>query len=590
MEFGGGAEQRLARHGRADRLCLQFLDVDAALGERAGNVADDSGMVGAEQFEAQTRGRWRGGCRTAFDDDRQAPVLKRRQGGAEVLGPVIGDGNSQDTCEAAGEVRHAALEPVAAMAGDRIRQRFDQPGPILANHRQYQERVHALPFFARQGYGRKGSRRSRCSGCAAADRVGCQRDVMGLAESVGIEDVRAAARLLDGQIVRTPCTASPSLSRLTGAEVVLKLDNLQFTGSFKDRGALVKLSTLGADERRRGVIAMSAGNHAQSVAHHAARLGIPATIVMPRFTPTVKVERTRGFGAEVILHGEGLEQARAHTDDLVRERGLVLIHPYDDPAVIAGQGTVALEVLEQCPGLDALLVPVGGGGLISGIAVAAKALAPGIEVIGVEAARFPAMRQALAGEPIVCGNSTIAEGIAVKEPGRRTLEIVRALVDDIVLVDEDAIEAAVLLLLDIEKTVVEGAGAVGLAALLAQKPRFAGRRVGVIVSGGNIDLMVLSSIIQRGLVRRGRLVRLNVGMPDRPGSLARASAIIAEANANVIEVQHQRAFSVLSIKQVLCEFVIETLGRDHLTEIVAALERDGFPTELPDAELLKTTS
>lgn len=406
---------------------------------------------------------------------------------------------------------------------------------------------------------------------------------------VGVEDVRAAARLVEGHVVRTACVASPALSARLGAEVFLKLENQQRTGSFKDRGALARLCALGPEERRRGVIAMSAGNHAQSVALHAARLGIPATIVMPRFTPTVKVERTRGFGAEVILHGEGLEQARAHTDDLVRDRGLVLIHPYDDPAVIAGQGTIGLEMLAQCPGLEVLVVPVGGGGLISGIAVAAKAIAPGIEVVGVEAARFPAMRQALAGEPIACGTSTIAEGIAVKEPGRHTLAIVRALVDDILLVDEDEIEAAVLLLLDVEKTVVEGAGAVGLAALLRASGRFAGRRVGLVISGGNIDLMVLSSIIQRGLVRRGRLVRLRVGMPDRPGSLARASAIIAAANANVIEVQHQRAFSVLSIKQVLCEFVIETLGREHLAEIVAALDREGFPTELPDAELLRTT-
>lgn len=406
---------------------------------------------------------------------------------------------------------------------------------------------------------------------------------------VGIDDVRAASASLDGHIVRTPCTASPALSALAGTEVVLKLENQQFTGSFKDRGALVKLAALNLSQRRKGVIAMSAGNHAQSVAYHAQRLGIPATIVMPRFTPTVKVQRTRAFGAEVILHGEGLEQARVHTDTLIAERGSVLIHPYDDPAVIAGQGTIALEMLAACSDLDVLVVPVGGGGLISGIAVAAKSLRPQIEVIGVEAARFPAMRQALAGAPIDCGNSTIAEGIAVKEPGRRTLALVRQYVDDIALVDEDSIEAAVLLLLDVEKTVVEGAGAVGLAALLQAKSRFAGKKVGLVISGGNIDLMVLSSIIQRGLVRRGRLVRLEVNMPDRPGSLARASAIIAEANANVVEVQHQRAFSVHSIKQVLCEFVIETLGRDHLREIVAALEREGFETELPDAELLKTT-
>ena len=331
---------------------------------------------------------------------------------------------------------------------------------------------------------------------------------------------------------------------------------------------------------------MSAGNHAQSVAHHAQRLGIPATIVMPRFTPTVKVQRTRGFGAEVVLHGDRLDEARPHAEALMAERDLVLIHPYDDPRVIAGQGTIALEMLADHPDLDAIIVPVGGGGLIAGMAVAAKALQPRVRIIGVEAKRFPAMRQALAGDPIECGDATIAEGIAVKEPGSRTLPLVRESVDDIVLVDEDAIEAAVLLLLDVEKTVVEGAGAVGLAALLQERSRFAGRKVGLVVSGGNIDLMVLSSIIQRGLVRRGRLVRLRLGMPDRPGSLARASAIIADASANVIEVQHQRAFSVLSIKQVQCEFVIETLGREHLRSIVDALEHAGFATELPDAALL----
>lgn len=404
--------------------------------------------------------------------------------------------------------------------------------------------------------------------------------------AVGLADVRAAAERLAGQIVATPLTVSPALSRLTGAEVFLKFENLQLTGSFKDRGALTKLAALSSDERRRGVIAMSAGNHAQAVACHAQRLGIPATIVMPRFTPNVKVRRTQSFGAEVVLFGEQLDQSRARAVELAAERGLLFVHPYDDPRVIAGQGTIGLEMLDSRPDLDVLVVPVGGGGLIAGIAVAAKALRPDIQVIGVETVRFPAMRQALAGEPIECGTSTIAEGIAVKEPGKLTLPIIRHLVDDIVLVDEDAIEAAALLLLDVEKTVVEGAGAVGLAALLAERERFVGKRVGLVISGGNIDLLVLSSIIQRGLARTGRMARLRIGMPDRPGSLAAVATMIGASNANVVEIHHQRAFSELSIKSVEVEFVIETLGQEHVYEIVELLERNGYATSLPDAALL----
>lgn len=404
--------------------------------------------------------------------------------------------------------------------------------------------------------------------------------------AVGLADVQAAASRLAGHIVETPLTASPALSRLTGADVYLKFENLQLTGAFKDRGALYKLDSLSADERRDGVIAMSAGNHAQAVACHAQRLGIPATIVMPRFTPNVKVRRTQSFGARVVLHGEALDESRAHAVALAQAEGLLFVHPYDDPKVIAGQGTVALEMLQRQPDLDVLVVPVGGGGLIAGIAVAAKALRPSIRVIGVETVRFPAMRQALEMEKIECGTSTIAEGIAVKEPGQLTLPIIRALVDDILLVDEDAIEAAVLLLLDVEKTVVEGAGAVGLAALLAERERFAGQSVGIVISGGNIDMLTLSSIIQRGLARTGRMARLRIGMPDRPGSLAAVATMIGASNANVVEIHHQRAFSELSIKSVEVEFVIETLGQEHVYEIVALLERNGYTTSLPDAALL----
>lgn len=402
-----------------------------------------------------------------------------------------------------------------------------------------------------------------------------------------IDEVRAAAALLAGHIVVTPCVRSQTLSRLVGADIFLKFENQQFTGSFKDRGARVKLASLTAAERQRGVVAMSAGNHAQAVAYHAQQLAIPATIVMPRFTPNVKVRRTQMLGAHVVLYGAVLDEARAHAERLAAEHGFVMVHPYDDPHVIAGQGTVALEMLAQCPDIDALVVPIGGGGLIAGCAAVAQAVRPGIEVYGVQTERYPAVRQALAGDPIVCGGATMAEGIAVKVPGQLTLPVIRDMVRDVLLVDEDAIESAVLLLLDIEKSVVEGAGAAGLAAVLREKVRFAGRRVGVVLSGGNIDLLVLSSIIQRGLARTGRMVRLRVGMPDRPGSLASVSQVLADANANVVEVHHQRAFSELTIEAVLVEFVVETLGHEHLREILAALAAAGFAASLPDREMVE---
>ncbi len=376
--------------------------------------------------------------------------------------------------------------------------------------------------------------------------------------------------------METPCLRSRTLSEVAGADVFLKFENLQFTASFKDRGALVKLLSLSDAQRRAGVVAMSAGNHAQGVAYHARRLGIAATIVMPRGTPNTKVEHTREFGAEVALVGDDLEQAAAHAHALERERGQSFIHPYDDPEIVRGQGTVALEMLAVEPGLDALVVPVGGGGLVAGCAVAGQGLRPSLEVFGVQTARFPSMRQALAGQPITCGTSTIAEGIAVKTPGRLTLAIVRERVREILLVSEDAIEDAVLLLLEVEKTVVEGAGAAALAALLAHRERFAGRRVGLVLSGGNLDLLDLSSIIQRGLVESARLARVSLELRDAPGALAEVARRIGDLGANVVEVHHLRAFTRVPLTSADVEFVLETRGRAHLREILEALRAAGY--------------
>ena len=406
--------------------------------------------------------------------------------------------------------------------------------------------------------------------------------------AISIQDIYEAADSIFGSVVKTPCTLSQTLSEITGAEVVLKFENHQFTGSFKDRGALVKLLTLTPNQRNAGVIAMSAGNHAQAVAYHSERLGISATIVMPRYTPNVKVERTRALGAEVVLHGDGLDEAHEFAVGLARERGLWLIHPYDDEKIIAGQGTIALEMLEAFPGLELIIVPVGGGGLIAGNAVAAKAVRPEIEIVGVEAARFPSMLQELKGDPVRCRKPTIAEGIAVSEPGRLAIPIVRKLVNEILIVQEKQIEAAVLLLLEVEKTVVEGAGAVGLAALLSNRERFKGRKVGLILSGGNIDLLTLSSIIQRGLVRSGRLVRLRVGIPDVPGALAEVTRLLGETNTNIIDIRHQRAFTNLSLRVAEVEFVIQTLGQDHVGNILKTLTDAQYEVSLPDVEVHET--
>jgi len=393
---------------------------------------------------------------------------------------------------------------------------------------------------------------------------------------ITLKDVERAAATLAGQVANTPCLHSRTLSELTGAAIYLKFENHQFTASFKERGALNRLMALAPDERRRGVIAASAGNHAQGVAHHAQRLGIPATIVMPQFTPQVKVARTRAFGAEVVLTGENFDAARAYAHTLGEQRNLVFIHPYDDPLVMAGQGTVALEMLAAVPVLDTLVVPIGGGGLIAGMASAAKALRPDLQVIGVQSRRFPSMQCALTGATPVFGASTIADGIAVKTPGTLTLPVIRERVDEVLLVDEGDIERAILMLLEIEKTVVEGAGAAGLAAILADPARFRGRRVGLVLCGGNIDPLTLASIIARGLVRSGRLARVAVELDDRPGALARATAAIAAVGANIEEVHHQRAFTQVAVQSAEVLFVIQTRDHAHLAETVAALSAAGF--------------
>lgn len=397
---------------------------------------------------------------------------------------------------------------------------------------------------------------------------------------ISLADIQDAARRIDGQILSTPCLASRTLSQITGCEVFLKFENLQYTASFKERGANNKLSTLSAEERQRGVVAMSAGNHAQGVAYHAQRLGLRAVIVMPRFTPAVKIERTQGFGAEVILHGDSLEEARAHALALARAQGLVLVHPYDDEAVICGQGTVALEMLQAQPDIDTLVVAVGGGGLLAGMATAAKALRPDIKVVGVQVRQFPAMVNALTGSQHPQGRSTLAEGIAVGAPGQITQAILARTVDQWLLVDEGDIEQAIVMLLEIEKTLVEGAGAAGLAAVLKNKSEFASRKVGLVLCGGNIDPLVLASIIERGMVRAGRLARLRVSARDVPGSLAQITHTVAQAGANIDEVHHQRAFSMQSVQNVDIEMVLQTRGPAHIEQVIAALRAAGFQAQI----------
>jgi threonine dehydratase len=397
---------------------------------------------------------------------------------------------------------------------------------------------------------------------------------------VSIEDIRAAAAALEGFVVKTPLVASPRLSERFAAEIFLKLENLQYTGSFKDRGALIKLQTLSEAERARGVIAASAGNHAQGVAYHARRLGIPAAIVMPVGTPFTKIERAARLGARVVFEGAGLAEATEVAEATGRREGLVFVHPYDDPAIIAGQGTVALEMLAAEPGLDALVVPVGGGGLISGIAIAAKHLKPDIALFGVEAAACASMFEALRGGRFERAGPTLAEGIAVERPGKLTEPVVRALVEEIFLVGEDAIERAVEMLLVEEKTLAEAAGAAPLAALEEQCARFAGKKVGLVISGGNIDSRVLSSALLRGLVRDGRLIRLRVELLDQPGALHQVAGIVAESGANIVEAHHQRLFCDVPIKYAELDLVVETRNPGHAREIMAKLSAAGFKNRL----------
>ena len=392
-------------------------------------------------------------------------------------------------------------------------------------------------------------------------------------------DIRAARERIRGAVVRTPTALSKTLSDLTGATVYLKFENHQFTAAYKERGALNKLLLLDEDARAKGVIAASAGNHAQGLAYHGARLGLPVTIVMPTTTPTVKVMQTEGHGATVVLHGETFDEAFAHARRLEAERGLTFVHPFDDPDIIAGQGTVALEMLEDAPAIDTLVIPIGGGGLLSGMGTAARAIRPDIALVGVQAELYPSMYDVIKGANLPCDGDTLAEGIAVKEPGQITRGIVDTLVNDVVLVTERALEQAVSLLLQIEKTVVEGAGAAGLAALLEHKAMFAGRTVGLVLTGGNIDTRLLANVLLRDLARSGRLARLRIRLQDRPGALYQVSRIFHEQQVNIIEVYHQRVFTSLPAKGLITDIECETRDEAHLQRLMAALAQAGFDTQ-----------
>jgi len=393
---------------------------------------------------------------------------------------------------------------------------------------------------------------------------------------ITLADIETARRTIAGQVLRTPMLAAPPLSALTGAEVYVKYENLQVTNSFKERGACVKLASLDADERRRGVIAMSAGNHAQAVAYHARRLSVPATIVMPVTTPFVKVKATEALGATVVLCGETIIEAQVRAQAIAAERHLVWVHPFDDPRIIAGQGTVAMEMLEDVPDLDVLIVPIGGGGLIAGNAIAARAMRPAIEVIGVECTLYPSMWNAVRGDNRPCGGATLAEGIAVGKAGELTLPIVRELVDDIILVDEPLIERAVNTFLTLQKTMAEGAGAAGLAAMLAAAGRFAGRKVGLILCGGNIDPRILASIMVRELEREDRIVSFRLTIPDRPGILGQIASRLGGFGANILGVDHHRLFLDVPAKGAKLDVTIETRDAAHAEQIFRALAADGF--------------
>ena len=398
----------------------------------------------------------------------------------------------------------------------------------------------------------------------------------GLPLPISYADVVAAREAIGDAVIRTPCLHSRTLSEMTGAEVWLKFENLQFTAAYKERGALNKLLSLDADQRARGVIAASAGNHAQGVAYHAKRLGIPVTIVMPQHSPVVKVRQTEGHGATVILHGESFDDAAAYAHKLTGERNLTYVPPFDDALIMAGQGTVALEMLEDVPELDTLIVPVGGGGLIAGMATVAKALKPDMMVVGVEAELYPSMWAKLRGQTAPCDGDTLAEGIAVKVPGELTFLVVQALVDDMLLVGERDLERAVSLLLTIEKTVVEGAGAAGLAALLAHPQAFRGRKVGLVLCGGNIDTRLLANVLLRDLARSGRLARLRIRLKDRPGQLFEVARVFDRLQVNILEVYHQRVFTSLPAKGLIAEIECETRDRDQLDRLIEALRASGY--------------
>ena len=399
--------------------------------------------------------------------------------------------------------------------------------------------------------------------------------------TVDLQDIHTAARRLEGQIKKTPCLRSETLSQLTACDLFLKFENLQFTSSFKERGALNCLMQLSDDERAAGVIAMSAGNHAQALAYHGKRLGVPTTIVMPRSTPNAKVEQTRVFGAEVLLHGSQFDETRSYTEDLAEARGLTLVHPFNDPRVIAGQGTVGLEIVDQVGDIDAVVVPVGGGGLIAGTAVAIKGMAPSVQVVGVQAERYARAFEAYYGRPAAEAEAgTVAEGIAVKSPGDLTLPLIKAHVDRMVTVSEERIEQAVFDLLEIEKTVAEGAGAAALAALRAHPDLFEGKRVVLLLSGGNIDMMILSSVLQRGLVRTHRLIRLGVEIRDMPGALAELTQVLGELDSNIMDISHQRAFGGTSVRSTLVDLVLQMRGEEQIERVVTALTEKGYDVRL----------
>jgi threonine dehydratase len=405
---------------------------------------------------------------------------------------------------------------------------------------------------------------------------------------VTFTEIDAARRTIAGHVLRTPTLPAPPLSALTGADVFVKYENLQVTNSFKERGACVKLASLAADERRRGVIAMSAGNHAQAVAYHARRLGIPATIVMPVTTPFVKVRATQAHGATVVLDGETLSEAQERAEAIAAARDLVWVHPYDDPFIIAGQGTVALEMLDEVPDLDVLVVPIGGGGLIAGCAIAARARKPSIEIVGVECALYPSMWNALHRENKPCGGSTLSEGIAVKNVGKLALPVVRELVSDVILVDEALIERAVNAFLTLQKAMAEGAGAAGLAAMLAEPQRFRGRKVGLVLCGGNIDPRILASVMVRELERADRIVSFRLTIPDRPGVLGHIATRLGAFNANILSVDHHRLFLDVPAKGAKLDVTMETRDAAHAEEIFSALTAEGYqPVRMPSGTALE---